>query len=259
MKFNILNQMTAKSLEAGKHGDGQGLYLVKSRKATGKWIVRLSINGKRREMGLGRWPDVSIAEARETARMARAQLRNGFDPIMERERERNNQSGATVAEVVNSCFEAKKVELKNGGKAGKWMSPLSVHVLPKIGSVPIEQVDQHQLKALFEPIWHTKPEAAKKALNRVNLTLKHAAALGLDVDLQAVPKTKALLGKRRHVVKHFPSLPYKEVPAFYQWLCTITGISTLALRLLNPTLRSYVPGWLQCLTSAPMNRRKRPK
>lgn len=232
MKYNLLSQMKAKSLGTGKHNDGQGLYLVKRHKQGGKWIQRLSINGKRREMGLGRWPDVSIGEAREKAREARSQVRNETDPIFEREKQKRLTKGTTLADVIAGCFEARKAELKNDGSAGRWMSPLSVHIIPKIGKLPIEQLDQHELKAVIEPIWHKKPEAAAKALSRVNLAIKHAAALGLEVDMQAVSKAKALLGKQRHKVQHIPSMPYEDVPRFYQWLMAQSAISALALRFL---------------------------
>lgn len=58
------------------------------------------------------------------------------------------------------------------------MSPLNIHIIPKLGAYPIEEIDQHALKDVLAPIWHEKTEAARKALNRMNLTLKHAAALG---------------------------------------------------------------------------------
>jgi len=61
---NALSQMKTKTLGPGKHFDGQGLILVKRERDAGKWILRLVVGGKRREMGLGRWPDVSITEAR---------------------------------------------------------------------------------------------------------------------------------------------------------------------------------------------------
>lgn len=77
---------------------------------------------------------------------------------------------------------------------------------------------------------------ARKAVNRLNLTLKHAAALGLNVDLQATMKVRALLGKQRHKVTHIPSLPYQKAPAFYQMLCERDYISCLALRFLLLTL-----------------------
>lgn len=70
----------------------------------------------------------------------------------------------------------------------------------------------------------------------MNLTLKHAAALGLDVDMQAVLKARALLGKQRHEVRHIPSIPYMEAPAFYQWLTTRDFTSSLALRFLMLTV-----------------------
>jgi integrase len=233
---NILTQMKAKSLAAGKYADGQGLWLIKSRKETGKWMVRLAVNGKRREMGLGPWPDVSIAEARNRAQMARKRLRDGIDPIQERQQQRKQLDRITVAEAVQGCFEARQAELKGDGKAGRWLSPLNVHVLPKIGKQAVEDVDQHTLKAILGPIWHEKPDTARKAMNRINLTLKHAAALGLDVDLQAIMKAQALLGKRRHVVKHIPSLPYQEAPGFYRWLCSKQMVSALALRFMMLTV-----------------------
>ncbi|QXT41134.1 tyrosine-type recombinase/integrase [Gymnodinialimonas ceratoperidinii] len=233
---NALTQLKAKNLGPGKHFDGQGLILVKSRKDSGKWIVRLVVDGKRREMGLGRWPDVSIAEARERAREARSKLRDGVDPVSERQKARRAISRLTVAEAIQGCFEARQAELKNDGQAGRWMSPLSVHVLPKIGMMAIEDVDQHELKRVLEPIWHTKADTARKAMNRMSLTLKHAAALGLDVDLQAVMKAQALLGKRRHATTHIPSLPYQDAPAFHQWLCTKPFVSATALRFLVLTV-----------------------
>ena len=233
---NVLSQMKAKSLDKGKYADGQGLWLVKSRRDAGKWMLRLSVSGKRREMGLGHWPDVSIAEAREQASAARRTLRDGIDPIQERAKQRNKAKRLTLAEAIDGCFAARQAELKGDGKAGRWMSPLQLHIVPKIGSHAIEDLDQHEIKRALDPIWHSKADTARKALNRINLTLKHAAALGLDVDLQATMKARALLGKQRHVSKHIPSLPYEEAPAFYQWLCTKGLTSTLALRFLMLTL-----------------------
>ena len=232
MLINSLNQLKAKNLSPGKYADGQGLWLIKRTKQAGRWMLRLSVDSRRREMGLGRWPDVSIAEARERAAEARRALRDGFDPIEERAKSRRRTNQLTVAQAIEGCFEARKAELKGDGHAGRWMSPLKVHVIPKIGSYAIEDVDQHILKEMLDPIWHDKPQAASKALNRMNLTLKHAAALGLNVDLQAIMKTRALLGKQRHKIEHIPAMIYKEVPKFYRSLESETGIAALALRFL---------------------------
>lgn len=232
VKFSALTHLKAKSLGAGKYADGQGLWLIKREKSAGRWILRLVVDGRRREMGLGRWPDVSIGEARERASEARRTLRDGNDPIKERARLRQRIEELTVEDAIEQCFEARKAELKGGGDAGRWMSPLKLHVIPQIGSKAIEDVDQHLLRGLLAPIWHDKPEAASKALNRMNLTLRHAAALGLNVDLQAAMKTRALLGKQRHKVEHIPAMPYAEVPAFFRSLEGEPGIAALGLRFL---------------------------
>ena len=187
-------------------------------------------------MGLGRWPDVSIAEARDRAAAARRQLRTGIDPVLERQNARRTVRRLTLSAAITGCFEARKAELKRDGSAGGWLSPLNVHVIPKLGDHPVEEIDQHLLVEVLQPIWHQKSEVARKAIDRVNLTLKHAAALGLDVDLQAPMKAKALLGKQRHTVEHIPSMPYTDAPAFYRRLITIPGVPALALRLLLLTL-----------------------
>lgn len=236
MLHNVLTQMRAKNLGEGKHPDGQGLWLVKRSQLAGKWILRIVVSGKRREMGLGRWPDVSISEARERAAAARKQVRDGIDPVLERTKRKHAPGAITLAETVQGCFEAKKAELKNEGANGRWLSSLNLYVLPKIGKLPVVDIDQHQLKATFEPIWQSKPEAARKALNRVNLALKYAAALGLDVDLMATKKAQALLGKQRHKAKHIPALPYQDAPKFHAWLCTLDHTAALALRFLMLTV-----------------------
>lgn len=235
MIYNALNQLKAKNLAPGKYADGQGLWLVKRERRSGKWIVRLTIEGKRREMGLGRWPDVSIAEARGRAEEARRQVRDGQDPISARAAIKLRAKRLTVAEAIEDCFTARQAQLKRDGEAGRWLSPLSVHVIPAIGTMAIEDVDQHVLKRTLEPIWHEKPDTARKAMNRLNLTLKHAAALGLDVDLQATMKARALLGKQRHETKHVPSIPYQDAPAFYRLLTEKQSMTTLALRFLMLT------------------------
>lgn len=236
MRHNVLRELTAKNLPAGKHADGQGLWLVKREREHGKWVLRLVMNGTRKEMGLGRWPDVGIAEARGRAEDARKVARDQICPIAARRKQRRVLAPVTLKKAVEGCFEARKAELKMDGQAGRWMSPLSVHILPKLGKLPVEELDQHILKETLEPIWHAKPEAAAKALNRLSLTLKHAAALGLNVDLQATMKARALLGKQRHTTEHIPSMPYEEAPAFYQWLKTKDGVSPLALRFLMLTI-----------------------
>lgn len=108
---------------------------------------------------------------------------------------------------------------------------MEIHVLPKLGKKPIGEIDQINIRDALSPIWHSKSETARKALNRLAICLRHAAALGHEVDLQATEKARALLGQQRHKAGNIPALPWSEVPAFYASLSD--GTTThLALRLL---------------------------
>ncbi|UWR32501.1 integrase arm-type DNA-binding domain-containing protein [Sulfitobacter sp. W027] len=229
---NRLSASAVKAAPAGKHADGGGLWLVKRPDGGAQWVLRVTPHGRRREMGLGAYPDVSLKEARESAEQWRRLVREGLDPIKERERQRREAARNIhkLADIALDAFESRKAELKGDGKAGRWFSPLELHILPKLGQVPVADIDQRDIRDTLAPIWHTKAATAEKAMSRLNIVLRHAAALGLEVDLQATEKAKALLGRQRHTVTNVPSLPWQEVPAFYQSLGG--SITELALRLL---------------------------
>jgi integrase len=184
-------------------------------------------------MGLGPVEHLSLAEARLEAERWRKLARSGVDPIKERARVKAAAAAdrPTLSMVTEQAFEARKAELKNDGKAGRWDSPLRVHVLPKLGKTPIDEIDQNDIRRILAPIWHDKPEAAKKAIDRLRIILRYGAAMGVDVDLQAADKAKALMGAQRRERKNIPAMPWREVPAFYQSL-TDGSPAQLALRLL---------------------------
>ncbi len=239
--LNKLSAATVKARPPGKYSDGGGLWLHKRADGGAQWFLRVTVHGLRREMGLGRFPDVSLKEARQAAEQYRALARDGVDPIKDRERRRRAEARNRhrLCDIALDAFESRKAELKGDGKAGRWYSPLELHVLPRLGRLPVSEIDQRDIRDTLAPIWHTKADTARKAMNRLSICLRHAAALGLDVDLQATEKAKALLGKQRHKAEHVPALPWQEVPAFYQSLAEPT-LTHLALRLLILTgVRSY--------------------
>ncbi len=241
---NKLSPASLDSLPAGRHSDGDGLWLYKRETGSAKWVLRVFVYGSRKEMGLGAYKSkgrgVSLSAARKEAAKWRAVTASGLNPIAERDRlrreaERNLHS---LLDVTADAFESRKAELKGDGKAGRWLSPLEQHILPKLGRVPVSEITQVEIRNALAPIWHTKADTARKAMNRIGLVLKHAAALGLDVDLQATDKARALLGKSRHKPTSIPSMPWQEVPQFYATLNN-GGTTHLALRLLILTgLRS---------------------
>jgi hypothetical protein len=215
--LNKLSAPKVRTCAPGKYSDGGGLWLVKREDGGGQWVLRVTIHGRRREMGLGSIGEVPLKEARESAETWRAKVRANLDPIKERERERREAARNlhVLNDVALDAFESRKAELKGDGIAGRWFSPLQLHVLPKLGKVPVADIDQNDIRDVLQPIWHTKSETARKAMNRLAICLKHGAALGLDVDLQATEKAAALLGRQRHKAQNVPALNWREVPAFY--------------------------------------------
>ena len=176
-----------KTLEAAKHADGGGLWFNKRKDGGAQWFLRYTLYGRRHEMGLGSFPAVSLKAARLEAEKWQAIVRDGKDAIKERERERRaaELNLHILKDIAEDAFESRKAELKGDGKAGRWFSPLELHVLPKLGKTPVSQIDQRDIRDTLAPIWHTKADTARKAMNRLAICMRHAAALGLDVDLQA--------------------------------------------------------------------------
>ena len=228
-----LSAMQVKAASSGKYADGGGLWLHKRRDDGGQWFLRVTIHGRRREMGLGSIAGVSLKEARQQAEHWRGMARQGIDPIKERVKQRREaeRNLHCLADIALDAFESRKAELKGDGKAGRWFSPLELHVLPKLGKVPVSDIDQIDIRDALRPIWHSKADTARKALNRLSIVLRHAAALGLEVDLQATDKAKALLGKSRHTPQHIPAMPWIEVPEYYRTL-EVPTTTNLALRML---------------------------
>ncbi len=226
--------------------DGGGLSLHVRAGGSMYWAVQVTVKapfgqGKRVEVGLGPYPALTLAKAREQANEVRALAATGIDS---REGKKativaNHQVKVTFEEVCKLAFEAKKGELKGDGKNGRWYSPLTLHAIPTLGSRPIEELTQHDIVNTLRPIWNTKAATAAKTADRIGLVFKHAAAMDLDVSLETVPKTRILLGKQGHKAVPMEAMKWQDVPEFYASLDD-RYVSHLALKFLILTgCRSY--------------------
>jgi integrase len=248
MTNRAINRLTVKSipaLSAGQHPDGGGLFLRKSNHGATRWVLRVSLAGKPKQIGLGSYPDVSLAEARQERDKWKSVAKSGKDPVLFRKMERAEEQKelevklTSLEEVSKDAYETRKAELKGEANARRWYGALNNHVIPALGNQPIESINQIHIRDTLRPIWKTKPEAARKAINRMNIVMLHGAALGLDVDLNAIAKAKALLGKQNHTANHHPSMPWHEVPDYYAELPEETPTQVaLKLLILNPGPRS---------------------
>ncbi|MEZ5723901.1 MAG: integrase arm-type DNA-binding domain-containing protein [Paracoccaceae bacterium] len=221
------------ALPSGRHADGNGLYLNVTPAGGRSWVYRFTMGTKRREMGLGSFPELGLSDARKARDEWAAVLRAGRDPLAVREERRNRAAapGKTLADMTQAAFEARRPSLRDEGGAGRWLSPLRVHVLPRLGKRDVESLTQGDIADTLRPIWREKPDAAKKALLRLGLVMQHAAARGFAVDLNAPALAREILGDQGHAPQHIASVAYSDLPRFYGELNVHTPVM-LALRLL---------------------------
>ncbi|WP_069301042.1 tyrosine-type recombinase/integrase [Neptunicoccus sediminis] len=235
-KSNFFTVAQLKSLPPGKHCDGQGLWLFKRKDGGAQWTFRFSLFGRQREMGLGSYPLLSLADARKAAHDVRRIVANGDDPIKIKQRQRNHASAqeGRFHVLAYAAFEAHRSTLKHEGSDGMWFSPIKNHLLPHLGMMPIVKIDQHDIKQALSRGWETSPVTAKKALSRLKVILSYAIAEGFDVNLGIIDQARILLGAPRHTVTHIAALDWAEAPAFYQSLGELAP-AELALRMLMLT------------------------
>ena len=235
MAIEKLSARAVASAKEGKHEDGGGLRLVVSAKGSKRWVFRYTFNRKRREMGLGPYPTVTLAKAREEAMSARRMVFEGLDPITERKRTQ------VVIPTFEDCsiqfIEAHQAGWKNAKHASQWRNTLSTYAHPVLGTLPVNVITVNDVRKVLDPIWTTKNETAKRLQTRIAKILDYAAALGhCDSDNPArwQGKLDALLPKPSSIqkVKHHPAMPYSEIGQFWKELDSQKRTSAAALRFL---------------------------
>lgn len=165
-----LSSAKATNAAPGKYSDGGGLWFHKRPDVGAQWFLRLTEYGNRREMSPGPYPTVSLKDARVEADKWRAVVRQNKDPIKGRERQRGEAANAqfTPETVAEQAFEARKGD----GVAVRWFTPLRLHVLPKLGRVPIDEINQKDVGNILAPIWHTKADTVRKAMYRASIIVR---------------------------------------------------------------------------------------
>tara|TARA_B110000908_G_scaffold86880_1_gene103766 strand:+ start:2063 stop:3271 length:1209 start_codon:yes stop_codon:yes gene_type:complete len=231
----------------GRHTDLNGLTLVCKEKGRGSWSWRGRKDGTVHEIGFGSSSKVSLKEARLKAARAYQALEDGQDPRVALGKKPKGQKSKSklswiLSDVIERKFESLKPTLKGEGRAGRWLSPLEGHVITKIGTMDVRDIDAVVIEELLRPIWHTNASIAQKCLQRLVMCMIYAADQGALIDENAAARAKRLLGPQVHVVKGHTAMDYKDLPAFYTRLCAIKQSSAvLALRLLILTAHRCTP------------------
>ena len=227
--------------ESGLHfvGTVDGLALQITATGARSWVLRATIGDKRREMGLGGFPSVTLAEAHEAARRARAQIRQGLNPIHEKKVLKSAQLAALAAErTFNACaneyIAAHESGWRNAKHAQQWRNTLEKYAYPVLGEMLIRDVDTPAILKVIEPIWKEKTETATRLQQRINLVIDMAIAR----EYRAGPNParwrgyldKMLVRPSKIMAReHHPAVSVAEVGVFMNALRAQKGVGAKAL------------------------------
>lgn len=225
----------------GHHAVGtvDGLYLYVTATGGRSWVLRVMIGTQRRHLGLGSFPEVSLAAARDAARSAREQIRLGVDPIEQRLAQRSalkvQQANAkTFEEAARSYVDSHEDAWKNPKHRSQWISTLETYVFPVMGTLLVRDVDQEHVLRALEPIWKTKTETASRVRGRIESVLDWAAVRKLRADDNPA-RWKGRLDKllpapkKIQKVAHHRALPFAQLPGFMNALRHKEGMAARAL------------------------------
>lgn len=230
-----LTALKVRTAGPGKHWDGEGLRLVVSEGGAKKWLLRITIGGKRREMGLGSYPEVSLAEAREEAAKARTAARRGANPIASRRAK--PAEVPTFTQAAARFIRAHRRGWRNPKHAHQWVATLKTYARPKIGGKAVSEITTEDVLAVLSQIWTTKTETAKRVQGRLENVLDYAAAMKWRSG-ENPARWRGHLNKllpppaRVRRVRPQPALEFREMPNFVQELRNLDSVSARALEFL---------------------------
>ncbi len=191
-----------------KYGDQHGLMLRVQMTGGKQWIWRGTIHGKRVDLGLGGWPYVSLAEARQAAFEHRKLAREGGDPRSLR----TGQRVPTFADAAETVIRIHEQGWKDGGKnTSQWRASLRDYAMPRLGKLRVSDISTADVMAVLLPIWNEKPETARRVRQRIGSVMKWAVAQGYRQDNPAGDALGAALPKNGVAKKHHRALPHTEV------------------------------------------------
>jgi integrase len=219
--------------------DGGGLYLRVSPTGSKAWVFRFQLDGKRRDMGLGPYPDISLAEARQKATAHRKQRHEGIDPLDAKTAKLQEQrlsaaKGRTFREMAAEFIDRNEAGWRNAKHRQQWRNTLGTYVYPTLGELPVSAIDTGLVVQVLDPIWAIKPETASRVRGRIEAVLDAATVRGF----RQGPNPAQWKGNLAHIlpartkvreVEHHASISFDDTPEFLAALRQREAMSALAL------------------------------
>ncbi|GAA0862435.1 site-specific integrase [Sphingopyxis soli] len=232
-------KLTAKTIQTakpGRHADGSGLYLLVKPTGARSWVLRVQVNGQRRDIGMGavelsplalrsdigddipleEKARLTLAEARELSARLRNAAKAGRDPAAERKKDRKPPPSFKDATIATHKAQ-KKSHSWSDKTADAFLSSLETHAYPTLGKMRVDLVEAEHVANALAPIWTTKPDMAKKVRQRIATVLDYSKAMNWRTTEAPRKAVGALTGKTKKG-GNFPAMPYADVPAYFRSL-----------------------------------------
>ena len=223
-------------------GGVAGLYLHVNDRGARSWILRVVVGDKRRDMGLGGYPDIGVADARQKAREARLKIERGIDPILLRKQAKSElmalqATDKTFEQAAGEYIKIHADSWSNDKHRKQWESTLAAYAFPVVGKLSLRHIRQEHILKILEPIWTTKTETATRVRGRMESILDWAKVKGL----RSGENPAAWKGHLDHMlpaptrlkkVEHLTAVPVREMPDFMIKLRQAAGTAAQALEFL---------------------------
>jgi hypothetical protein len=237
-----LTERAVQTAKPGRHGDGDGLMLVVAAPGRKTWVLRYQIAGKRRDKGLGSYPEISLKLARALAGEDRKLIARGLDPIEEGRKAKQSLKPLpifrAIAELVVADAQAKAAHAKSRDQWARHLGP--AYCAPLLDT-PVSEITTLDVAAVLSPVWRAKPEVARKLYPAIRRVFERARIILRDEHGIAMPGNPALWGDLKVMGfeapkaltrGHYPSLPHAQMADFIAALRTREGVAALALEFL---------------------------
>jgi len=258
-KIKLDFQTIRNANQVGRHTTTErGLQLLISKAGQKYWVHRYCFAGKRHDLALGSFPDVSIAEVRKKLQEVRYKLNQGINPLHEKRAAKvclpeKNEIGITFKEFAVETIRKKQVEWSNEKHIAQWENTLKDYAYPVIGNMQLNEIEMEHILTILTPIWETKTETASRLRGRLEWVLAAATTKRLRSGInpaawRGLLQTILPAPKKFQKVRHHKALPYRALPEFMARLREMDGVAALALEflILNANRTSEVTDALHC-------------
>lgn len=278
MPTNLDYRTTLNLKKHGRYTDSltKGLQLLYKPSETKYWLLRFAFNGKRHELGIGPFPEISTKEARQIAQEARTLIAKGQNPLTSKLAQKAQikaleRKKITFREFALTCVEDKQSEWSSDKHVAQWTYSLEKFAFPVIGDMALDEIDTDDILKILTPIWKSKTETASRLRGRLEWILAAACTRKLRNGMNPALwrghlQTILPAPKKMMEVRHHPALPYRALPEFLALLRNIDSVAALALEftILNASrtgevlggLRSEIDGDIWTISANRMKARK---